>query len=165
MPAGSVLQFDELPGCGFIAPDDVRSRLRSRREIAALLAWTRTLAFDRREPARRWEPKRLRLRILTVAGRIIRSGRRQRLRLPRDWPCTTASTLATPYSTPPRTSNPDPAKNTDSNPQPLRLFVLRNVWICTTGTARAGATPSFVSHGKLAKMTKVQWGLDGSGEI
>ena len=31
--------------------------------------------------ARRWEPKRLRLRIFTVAGRITRSGRRLRLRL------------------------------------------------------------------------------------
>jgi hypothetical protein len=53
---------------------------------ADLLAWTQTLAFDEREPARRWEPKRLRFRILTVAGRIIRSGRRRHLRLPRDWP-------------------------------------------------------------------------------
>jgi hypothetical protein len=53
---------------------------------ADLLAWTQTLAFDEREPARRWEPKRLRLRILAVAGRIIRSGRRHRLRLPRNWP-------------------------------------------------------------------------------
>ena len=51
-----------------------------------LLAWTQTLAFKRSEPARRWEPKRLRFRILAVAGRIIHSGRRRRLRLPRDWP-------------------------------------------------------------------------------
>lgn len=53
---------------------------------ADLLAWTQTLAFDEHQPARRWEPKRLRFRILTVAGRIIRTGRRRRLRLPRDWP-------------------------------------------------------------------------------
>jgi hypothetical protein len=53
---------------------------------ADLLVWTQTLAFDEREPARRWEPKRLRLRLLTVAGRIIRTGRRRRLRLPRGWP-------------------------------------------------------------------------------
>jgi hypothetical protein len=50
-----------------------------------LLTWMQTLAFDE-QPARRWEPKRLRFRILAVAGRIIRSGRRRRLRLPRDWP-------------------------------------------------------------------------------
>lgn len=53
---------------------------------ADLLAWTQTLAYDHTEPARRWEPKRLRFRILAVAGRIIHTGRRRRLRLPRDWP-------------------------------------------------------------------------------
>jgi hypothetical protein len=53
---------------------------------ADLLAWTQTLAFDAREPARRWEPKRLRFRLLAVAGRIIHTGRRRRIRLPRDWP-------------------------------------------------------------------------------
>jgi hypothetical protein len=41
------------------------------------LAWTQTLAFDEHEPARRWKPKRLRLRVLAVAGRIIRNGRRR----------------------------------------------------------------------------------------
>jgi hypothetical protein len=51
-----------------------------------LLVWMQTLAFDHHEPARRWEPKRLRLRVLAVAGRIICSSRRRRLRLPRDWP-------------------------------------------------------------------------------
>jgi hypothetical protein len=53
---------------------------------ADLLTWTQTLAFDQHEPARRWEPKRLRLRILHVAGRITRTSRRRRLRLPHDWP-------------------------------------------------------------------------------
>jgi DDE family transposase len=53
---------------------------------ADLLTWTQTLAFDQQEPARRWEPKRVRLRLLAVAGRIIHSSRRRRLRLPRDWP-------------------------------------------------------------------------------
>jgi len=53
---------------------------------ADLLAWTQTLAWNTTEPARRWEPKRLRLRILAVAGRIIRTGRQRRLRLPRNWP-------------------------------------------------------------------------------
>jgi hypothetical protein len=52
---------------------------------ADLLVWTQTLAWHNL-PARRWEPKRLRLRLLSVAGRIIRSGRRRRLRLPRQWP-------------------------------------------------------------------------------
>ncbi len=52
---------------------------------ADLLVWTQVLAFTE-QPARRWEPKRLRLRILAVAGRIISSGRRRYLRLPRGWP-------------------------------------------------------------------------------
>jgi hypothetical protein len=52
---------------------------------ADLLVWTQTLAFTD-QPARRWKPKRLRLRLLSVAGRIISSGRRRRLRLPRGWP-------------------------------------------------------------------------------
>jgi hypothetical protein len=43
-----------------------------------LLAWTQMLALA--GEARRWEPKRLRLRLLSVAGRLGRSGRRLRLR-------------------------------------------------------------------------------------
>jgi hypothetical protein len=53
---------------------------------ADLLTWTQTLAWPPTAAVRRWEPKRLRLRILSVAGQIVRGGRRQRLRLPRDWP-------------------------------------------------------------------------------
>ena len=53
---------------------------------AELLAWTQTLSWDEHEPVRRWEPKRLRLRILAVAGRIIHTGRKRLLRLPRGWP-------------------------------------------------------------------------------
>ena len=49
-----------------------------------LLAWTQMLALT--GPARRWEPKRLRLRIFTCAGRIVRGGRRLRLRLAATWP-------------------------------------------------------------------------------
>ena len=52
---------------------------------ADLLVWTQVLAFTS-QPARRWEPKRLRLRLLAVAGRIISTGRRRYLRLPRGWP-------------------------------------------------------------------------------
>ena len=50
-----------------------------------LLTWTQTLAWHD-HPARRWEPKKLRFRILAVAGQLIRTGRRHRLRLPRGWP-------------------------------------------------------------------------------
>ncbi|MEW5813760.1 MAG: IS1380 family transposase [Actinomycetota bacterium] len=52
---------------------------------ADLLVWTQVLAFTG-HPVRRWEPKRLRLRLLAVAGRIVCTGRRRYLRLPRGWP-------------------------------------------------------------------------------
>ena len=52
---------------------------------ADLLAWTQQLALAD-SPARAWEPKRLRLRLLNIAGRIVRTGRREHLRLPRAWP-------------------------------------------------------------------------------
>jgi Transposase DDE domain group 1 len=49
-----------------------------------LLAWTQMLALT--GTARRWEPKRLRLRLFSVAGRLARGGRRLRLRLAQRWP-------------------------------------------------------------------------------
>lgn len=52
---------------------------------AELIAWTQTLAFHN-TPARVWEPKRLRLRLFAVAGRIITTGRRKILRLSKRWP-------------------------------------------------------------------------------
>jgi hypothetical protein len=58
-----------------------------------LLAWTQLLAFAG-TTARRWEPRRLRLRIFSVAGRLARSGRRLRLRLARQWPWATQITAA-----------------------------------------------------------------------
>jgi hypothetical protein len=65
-------------------------------EIVALacepLAWTAMLALP--GPARRWEPKRLRLRILSAAGRIVRGSRRLRLRLAARWPWTRDITAA-----------------------------------------------------------------------
>ncbi|MDP9435555.1 MAG: IS1380 family transposase, partial [Actinomycetota bacterium] len=45
-----------------------------------LTAWTQLLALTRHE-ARRWEPKRLRLRLLSVAGRLVVSGRQVTLHL------------------------------------------------------------------------------------
>jgi hypothetical protein len=49
-----------------------------------LIAWTQLLALH--GPARRWEPKRLRLRLFSAAGRIVRGGRRVLLRLASRWP-------------------------------------------------------------------------------
>ncbi|MEU8193291.1 IS1380 family transposase [Microbispora amethystogenes] len=49
-----------------------------------LLAWMQMLALD--GPARRYEPKRLRLRLFVVAARLVRGGRRLRLRITASWP-------------------------------------------------------------------------------
>jgi hypothetical protein len=57
-----------------------------------LLAWTQMLALA--GAARRWEPKRLRLRIISVAGRLASSGRRLRLRLAERWPWAGEVTVA-----------------------------------------------------------------------
>jgi Transposase DDE domain group 1 len=57
-----------------------------------LLAWTQMLALT--GTARRWEPKRLRLRLFAAAGRIVRGGRRLRLRLAGKWPWATQITAA-----------------------------------------------------------------------
>jgi hypothetical protein len=45
-----------------------------------LTAWTQMLALHD-HPARRWEPKRLRLRLFSIAGRISRHARRTHLKL------------------------------------------------------------------------------------
>ena len=57
-----------------------------------LLTWTQMLALD--GPARTWEPKRLRLRLFSAAGRLTRGGRRLRLRLAATWPWATQLTTA-----------------------------------------------------------------------
>jgi hypothetical protein len=45
-------------------------------------------------PPGAWEPKRLRLRLFPAAGRLIRSGRRTRMRLAANWPWATLVTAA-----------------------------------------------------------------------
>jgi hypothetical protein len=66
-----------------------------------LLAWTQLIALA--GPARRWEPKRLRLRVFAVAGRLVRGGRRLRLRLAERWPWATeiATAIARLQALPP----------------------------------------------------------------
>ena len=41
-----------------------------------LTAWTQQLTFESDHPARRWEPKRLRLRLFTIPATLARHGRR-----------------------------------------------------------------------------------------
>ncbi|MFH9351982.1 IS1380 family transposase [Kitasatospora sp. NPDC017646] len=57
-----------------------------------LLAWMPMLALT--GPARRWEPKRLRLRLFSAAARLVTTGRRRYLRLARHWPWTDVITSA-----------------------------------------------------------------------
>ena len=49
-----------------------------------LLCWTKLLCLD--GELAKAEPKRLRHRLLHMAARIVRHGRRTRLRLQADWP-------------------------------------------------------------------------------
>jgi hypothetical protein len=57
-----------------------------------LLAWTKLICLT--GELARAEPKRLRHRLLHVAGRLVRHGRRTRLRLQADWPWATALVAA-----------------------------------------------------------------------
>ncbi len=57
-----------------------------------LLAWMPMLALT--GEARRWEPKRLRLRLFSAAGQLATTGRRRYLRLARHWPWTHLITTA-----------------------------------------------------------------------
>lgn len=57
-----------------------------------LLSWMPMLALD--GPARRWESKTLRYRLLHTAARLTHGGRATRLRFPRHWPWTQLITTA-----------------------------------------------------------------------
>ena len=57
-----------------------------------LLAWMQMLALT--GEARRWEPRRLRLRLFTCAGRIVRGSRRLKPRLAASWPWTAEITTS-----------------------------------------------------------------------
>ena len=57
-----------------------------------LTAWMQMLALH--GPARAWEPKRLRLRLFAAAGRIVRGGRRIRMRIAATWPWAAQLTAA-----------------------------------------------------------------------
>ena len=59
---------------------------------ADLLAWTARLALP--ASAATYEPKRMRLRILAVAGRIVRTARRRLLHIDPAWPWADAITTA-----------------------------------------------------------------------
>jgi hypothetical protein len=58
-----------------------------------LVAWMQTLALTSHS-ARRWEPKRLRLRLLSIAGRLAVTGRRRWLHLAQPAPFTSVALAA-----------------------------------------------------------------------
>uniref|UniRef100_UPI003D762394 transposase n=1 Tax=Actinacidiphila sp. bgisy167 TaxID=3413797 RepID=UPI003D762394 len=57
-----------------------------------LLAWMPMLALS--GDVRRWEPRRLRLRLFSAAAQLVTTGRRRVLRLAAHWPWTGAITQA-----------------------------------------------------------------------
>ena len=61
-----------------------------------LLAWTQTMLLHDQPALARAEPKTLRYRLLHVAARLVRGGRRLRLRLDANWPW--AAQLAAAFS-------------------------------------------------------------------
>ena len=65
-----------------IGPRRRRHQLVIRR--AALLSWLRLIALD--GELARAEPKTLRYRVLHAAGKLVRGGRRRRLKIPAAWP-------------------------------------------------------------------------------
>ncbi len=75
--AAKVTGLQNLPLHGF---DQNRIWLALVQLACELLAWMQMLALTD-VAARRWEPKRLRLRLLSIAGKIARHARRVRLRL------------------------------------------------------------------------------------
>ena len=70
---------------GRISPAD-------RQLFRDLLAWTARLALP--APAATYEPRRLRLQILAVAGRLVRTARRRILKIDPAWPWATRITTA-----------------------------------------------------------------------
>ncbi|BDB61754.1 IS1380 family transposase [Rhodococcus sp. RDE2] len=75
--AAKVTGLQNLPLHGF---DQNRIWLALVQLACELLAWMQMLALTD-VAARRWEPKRVRLRLLSIAGRIARHARKVRLRL------------------------------------------------------------------------------------
>jgi hypothetical protein len=59
-----------------------------------LLAWTQTMLLHDQPALAKAEPKTLRYRLLHTAARLVRGGRRLRLRLDRTWPWATALAAA-----------------------------------------------------------------------
>jgi hypothetical protein len=82
-----------------------------------LTAWMQMLALHD-HPARRWEPKKLRLRVYSTAGRLVKGGRRLRLRLATHWrwAALIAMAAARIQALPARPDRPEPPNNQGRRP-------------------------------------------------
>jgi hypothetical protein len=97
------------PTCRFTTRHLTRSGWPSFSSPTTLLTWTLTPLSG---PLRVAEPRPLRLRLLAIAGRMTRSGRRTQLRLDRRWPWAATVTAAVARCAP----SPTPADNTAPDP-------------------------------------------------
>jgi hypothetical protein len=97
------------PTCRFTTRHLTRSGWPSFSSPTTLLTWTLTPLSG---PLRVAEPKTLRLRLLAIAGRLTRSGRRTQLRLDRRWPWAATVTAAVARCAP----SPTPVDNTAPAP-------------------------------------------------
>ena len=95
-----------------------------------LTAWMQMLALTPHE-ARRWEPKRLRLRLFSIAGRLARTGRSVQLHLSGTRPGPALSSTRSPRSAPrprppehtaaaPPTRGPEDPRTVEPAPEPER---------------------------------------------
>lgn len=74
--------FCGTSGSAVMAPNRIWLQITAL--AADLLTWTQRLALT--GPAASYEPKRLRLRILALARRLVRTARRTLLKIPDTWP-------------------------------------------------------------------------------
>ena len=95
--------------CPCTAMTRTRSGARSSRWPAS--CWPGPRCSPSPAPARRWEPRKLRLRIFSAAGRIVRGGRRLRLRIAARWPWASQITAGIDPAPGPRTrlTSPKPS--------------------------------------------------------
>jgi hypothetical protein len=91
-PASATAKTPESETCPSTTWHRTGSGWPSPPSAADLLAWTARLALP--ASAATYEPKRLRLRILAVAGRIVRTARRRTLKIDPAWPWANVITTA-----------------------------------------------------------------------
>ena len=114
---------------------------------ATLLSWLRLLALD--GDLAKAEPKTLRYRVLHTAGKLVRGGRRRRLKIPATWPW--AEAIATAWA-----PGHSPATHTlTSGKQSLR-YRRSNPGACGTPATGPPAGPPSYPDRKITNCSAVQ---------